>query len=116
MIPIADENPTIRTPWMTIGILAVTFGMWILVQGAGLSELELAASVCNLGLVPGELTGRAPVGMEIPISGQWACVVDRESINWLTPLSSIFLHGSWGHILGNALFFWVFGNNVEDVL
>lgn len=116
MIPIADENPTIRTPWMTIGILAVTFGMWILVQGAGLSELELAASVCNLGLVPGELTGRAPVGMEIPISGQWACVVDRESINWLTPLSSIFLHGSWGHILGNALFFWVFGNNVEDVM
>src|SRR6185503_8578634 len=32
----------------------------------------------------------------------------------LTPLTSMFLHGSWGHILGNAIFFWVFGNNIED--
>ena len=31
-----------------------------------------------------------------------------------TPLISMFLHGGWGHILGNALFFWVFGNNIED--
>jgi membrane associated rhomboid family serine protease len=43
-----------------------------------------------------------------------ACVVDRESINWLTPITSMFLHGGWGHILGNAIFFWVFGNNIED--
>ena len=41
-------------------------------------------------------------------------MVDREPINVLTPLTSMFLHGSWGHILGNCLFFWVFGNNVED--
>ena len=26
----------------------------------------------------------------------------------------MFLHGGWGHLLGNALFFWVFGNNIED--
>jgi membrane associated rhomboid family serine protease len=116
MIPIADENPTMRTPWMTIGILAAMFASWFLVQGAGLSEADLAASVCNLGLVPGELTGRAPAGLGVPISEQWECVVDADPINWLTPLTSLFLHGSWGHILGNAMFFWVFGNNVEDVM
>src|SRR5438105_11508573 len=40
--------------------------------------------------------------------------MDREPLNLLTPLTSMFLHGGWGHILGNALFFWVFGNNIED--
>jgi membrane associated rhomboid family serine protease len=115
MIPISDENPTIRTPWATIGILATMVATWLLVQGAGMDR-ELAFSVCNLGLVPGELTGRALVGTSVPISEQWACVVDSDPINWITPFSSMFLHGSWGHILGNALFFWVFGNNVEDVM
>jgi membrane associated rhomboid family serine protease len=43
-----------------------------------------------------------------------ACVVDRDAINLLTPLSSMFLHGGWAHLLGNCMFLWVFGNNVED--
>ena len=43
-----------------------------------------------------------------------ACVVDAEPINWLTPVTSMFLHGSWSHIIGNGLFLWVFGNNIED--
>jgi len=76
--------------------------------------MRLAASVCNLGLVPAELTGGRPVGFAIPMGQGLACVVDAEPINALTPITSMFLHGSWGHILGNALFFWVFGNNIED--
>lgn len=116
MIPIADENPTIRTPWMTLALLGVMAGVWIVVQGAGFNDYALAASVCNLGLVPGELTGRAPIGTEVPIGPGLACVVDHAAINWLTPLISLFLHGGWMHLLGNALFFWVFGNNVEDVM
>jgi len=40
--------------------------------------------------------------------------VDNEPVNKLTPLTSIFLHGGWGHLFGNAIFLWVFGNNVED--
>ncbi|EAU65251.1 rhomboid family protein [Stigmatella aurantiaca DW4/3-1] len=70
--------------------------------------------MCNWGMVPGELTGRAPLGFAVPLGDGLACVVDAEPLNWLTPLTSMFLHGSWGHILGNCLFFWVFGNNVED--
>jgi len=42
------------------------------------------------------------------------CVVDNQPINWLTPVLSMFLHGGWGHIIGNSLYLWVFGNNVED--
>jgi membrane associated rhomboid family serine protease len=113
MIPLSDENPTLHTPWMTWLIIAVTVSVWLLVQGAGNPE-AVAASVCNLGLVPGELTHRAPVGMALPIAPGLACVIDDEPINWLTPLVSIFLHGGWGHLIGNMLFFWVFGNNIED--
>jgi membrane associated rhomboid family serine protease len=114
MIPISDDNPTLHTPWMTWLILAVTFGTWVVVQGAGLDELRLAASVCNLGMVPAELLGTRPVGFEVPMGQRLACIVDDQPINWLTPVTSMFLHGSWSHILGNSLFLWVFGNNIED--
>jgi membrane associated rhomboid family serine protease len=114
MIPIGDENPTLRRPVVTYLLLAALLVVWLFVQGAGFDPRALAATVCNLGLVPGEITGAAPVGRAVPIGEGLACVVDREPINLLTPLTSMFLHGGWGHLLGNALFLWVFGNNVED--
>ena len=114
MFPISDDNPTLHTPWMTYVILAAMFAFWILIQGAGLDETQLAASVCNLGMVPAELLHTRPIGYPVPLGNGLTCLVDDNSINWLTPLTSMFLHGGWGHILGNALFFWVFGNNIED--
>ena len=114
MFPLSDENPTVRTPIATYAIIVAIMGVWVLVQGAGLNQETLAASVCNLGMVPGELTGRAPLGSSVPIGPNMACVVDNEAINTWTPITSMFLHGGWGHLIGNLLFFWVFGNNVED--
>lgn len=114
MIPLSDENPTLRTPVMTYLLLAILLGVWVFVQGMGLDEEVLAASVCNLGMVPGELTQLARLGAAIQIAPGLACVVDREPVNILTPVTSMFLHGGWMHLLGNALYFWVFGNNVED--
>ena len=114
MIPISDDNPTLRTPVVTYLTLALTWGVWVFIQGAGLDTRALAASVCNLGLVPGELTGLAPRGLAVPLGDGLACVVDAEPINRYTPLTSMFLHGGWGHLIGNSLFLWVFGNNVED--
>lgn len=114
MIPLSDELPTLRTPWMTYAILAVTWAVWLLVEQAGFSPMVLAARVCDLGMVPGELTHRAPLGLAVPIGAGMACVVDNLPINILTPLTSMFLHGGWMHIIGNSLFFWVFGNNIED--
>lgn len=114
MIPLSDENPTVRAPVMTFVILGVIGLVWFLVQGAGLDEQVLAASVCNLGMVPGELTRQASLGTVVPLGPDMGCVVDDQAINILTPLTSMFLHGGWGHLLGNAWFFWVFGNNIED--
>jgi membrane associated rhomboid family serine protease len=101
---------------MTYAILAVMFATWFLVQGAGFDQQALAASVCNLGMVPGELTHMAPLGAGVPLGRGMACIVDNDPINAVTPFTSMFLHGGWGHLLGNALFFWVFGNNIEDSL
>ncbi|MGH7618476.1 MAG: rhomboid family intramembrane serine protease [Gemmatimonadaceae bacterium] len=114
MLPLSDDNPTLRTPTMTWLILGAMFAVWFTVQGGGLDSVTLATSVCKYGMVPGELTHRAPLGLQIPIGAGLACVVDNSAINILTPITSMFLHGGWGHILGNALFFWVFGNNIED--
>jgi membrane associated rhomboid family serine protease len=114
IFPLSDENPTLRTPIMTWLILGAMFAVWFTVQGGGLNPDTLAASVCNYGMVPGELTHRAPLGLTIPMGPDLACAIDNSAINIITPLTSMFLHGGWGHILGNALFFWVFGNNIED--
>ncbi|MEO5904140.1 MAG: rhomboid family intramembrane serine protease [Gemmatimonadaceae bacterium] len=114
MIPLSDDHKCLRTPVMTYAIIAVNFLVWFFVQGAGFNESSLAASVCNLGMVPGELTHLARLGTAVPLGDRLACVVDNERINILTPIISMFLHGSWSHILGNMLFFWVFGNNIED--
>jgi rhomboid family protein len=87
---------------------------WILLQGAG-SEYPLAQSVCNLGLIPGELTGTVPAGFRIPLTEQLACVTDPGP-QWMNVFTSMFLHGSWMHLIGNMWFLWLFGNNVEDAM
>jgi len=116
MIPLSDDLPTIRTPIVTYLLLAAVVAVWVFVQGAGFphNDLKLVASVCNWGMVPGEITRLAQVGSGIPVGNGVACIIDRESINILTPLTSMFLHGGWGHVLFNCLFLWVFGNNIED--
>jgi len=112
MIPYHDENETQRTAVVTLAIIAMCTLTWIFVQGAGSME-PLSASVCNLGLIPGELTGRAPAGAGFPMGGNLVCLVDagRQPLNVLT---SMFLHGGWMHLIGNMWFLWLFGNNVED--
>jgi membrane associated rhomboid family serine protease len=114
MIPISDENPTMRFPLVTVLLLVALGLVWIFVQGAGFDPLTLARTVCDYGLVPGELTHQAHLGDRVQVGPQLYCVVDNDPINWFTPLTSMFLHGGWMHLLGNGLFLWVFGNNVED--
>ena len=114
MIPIGDENPTLRTPVMTYVLGAITIAVWLVFQGAGLDVYRLAVSVCDYGLVPAELTHRRPIGFTVPLGPNLGCSIDDSRINVFTPLTSVFLHGGWGHLLGNAAYFWVFGNNVED--
>jgi membrane associated rhomboid family serine protease len=114
VFPFHDENATLR-PAIVAGVfIALCVATWILVQGAG-SEYPLAASVCNLGLIPGELTGTVPAGFSIPLSEELACVIDPGP-QWIHIFTSMFLHGSWMHLIGNMWFLWLFGNNVEDAM
>jgi membrane associated rhomboid family serine protease len=97
LIPLRDENPTELTPFITLLFVALNLVAWFLLQGAGDPE-TVQASVFALGTVPCELTG--------------ACAV--EGLGWGAVLTSMFMHGGWGHLLGNMVFLWVFGNNIED--
>jgi Uncharacterized membrane protein (homolog of Drosophila rhomboid) len=114
MIPLGDDIRPVRTPVMTYLVLAVTWAVWLFVQQAGFDPQVLAATVCDLGMVPGEITHRAAIGYAVPIGPGMACVVDNNPINRLTPLLSIFLHGGWGHIIGNSIYLLVFGKGVES--
>ncbi|HXW97926.1 MAG TPA: rhomboid family intramembrane serine protease [Gemmatimonadales bacterium] len=113
MLPIRDENPTVHTPVITYAIIAVNLAVWVFIQGMG-AEPTLSNSVCTLGLIPGELLGRLPSGMEVPVGPGTSCMVGGP--NLLAPLTSMFTHGSWLHVLGNMWFLHVFGNNVEDAM
>ena len=112
MFPYHDENETQRTPIVTIVLVALNAIVWIGVQGAGAMQ-PLAESVCNLGLIPAELTASVPAGAAVPIGEGLVCVTDPgpEPLHVIT---SMFLHGSWMHLLGNMWFLWLFGNNIED--
>jgi rhomboid family protein len=112
MFPYRDDNPTIRTPFVTVGIIVVTAIVWVVVQGAG-AQPALAKSVCELGAIPGELLGRIPEMVRIPLGPNLSCEVGSRS-PWYTVVTSIFMHGSWFHLIGNMWFLWIFGNNVED--
>lgn len=112
MIPYHDENETQRTPYITLTLIALNVVAWLVAQGAG-ATLPLAQSVCNLGLIPGELTGLLPPGTSFPMGDGLVCATDQGS-QPTNVLTSMFLHGSWMHLLGNMWFLWLFGNNVED--
>jgi membrane associated rhomboid family serine protease len=114
MFPYHDENQTLRFPVVTVVLIGMNVAAWMMLQGAG-SPLVLAKSVCELGLIPAELMLSRPVGSAFPMGDGVSCLTDpgRQVGNVFT---SIFLHGSWMHLLGNMWFLWLFGNNVEDAM
>ncbi len=112
MFPYHDENATQRTPVVTMLLIGLNLAVWVLLQGAGMG-VALPRSICELGLIPGELTLTLPPGTRFPMSDNLVCLTDpgRQSAHLFT---SMFMHGSWMHLLGNMWFLWLFGNNVED--
>jgi membrane associated rhomboid family serine protease len=112
MLPYHDENQTERPAWITIGLIGLNLIAWFFVQGAG-TERALASSVCNLGLIAGELTLSLPAGAGFEMGSDLVCLTD-EGPQVAHVFTSMFLHGSWMHLLGNMWFLWLFGNNVED--
>ena len=78
MLPIRDENPTLRTPVATYALIAANVAVWVFIQGMG-SEPRLTESVCMLGLIPAEFLGRllglgiGTVGVDpvCPLQASW---------------------------------------------
>jgi len=112
VFPYRDENITLRTPIVTIVLIVLNVLAWLVAEGAG-SPLGVARAVCNLGLIPGELTLSLPPGTRFPMGDGLVCLTDpgRQVSHLLTHM---FLHGGWMHLIGNMWFLWLFGNNVED--
>ena len=77
--------------------------------------MQLAQPLCLYALIPGELLGAVPQFTHVQIGNELQCPLNS-NVGMLTPLTSMFLHGGWFHILGNMWFLWVFGDNVEDAM
>jgi membrane associated rhomboid family serine protease len=106
MFPLHDDNPTQLFPVVTLGVMAACVAVWVFAQGAGLDPEVLQSSVCAFGAIPAEVTGSA---------GAWTTGPCRAGgLSWQGLVTSMFLHGSWLHLIGNLWFLWIFGNNVED--
>jgi membrane associated rhomboid family serine protease len=102
MIPIYDDNPTERPPVVTLSLIlaCVLVFLWQLSLGDALERYVYA-----LGVVPAVLTGQRELAPEIALVSPP-----------LTLFSSMFLHGGWMHLIGNMIYLWIFGNNVEDAM
>ncbi|MFK7914002.1 MAG: rhomboid family intramembrane serine protease [Pseudomonadales bacterium] len=105
MIPIRDDNPQLRTPVATYALIGLNVISWLLLQGAGTAD-ALQSSVCQFGLIPADL-----LNSEVTR----AAFCPNQS-GWSGVFSSMFMHGSWMHIIGNMWFLWIFGDNVEDAM
>jgi membrane associated rhomboid family serine protease len=93
VIPLSDGIPARRFPWVNVSLIVANFAVWIFYELP-----HLKSSVYHASFYPCTVNGSCH-GPE-----SWG-------VSWIT---SMFLHGSWDHILGNMLFLAIFGKNVED--
>jgi membrane associated rhomboid family serine protease len=101
MIPLKDDNPSSITPILTytlIGLCVLVF-LWQLALGPDGGQRAVYA----LGVIPAVLLGDAQLPPELALVSPWTSV-----------FTSMFMHGGWMHLIGNMLYLWIFGDNVED--
>jgi membrane associated rhomboid family serine protease len=101
MIPISDDNPVDHTPfvnWLLIAACCGAFAWELSLGDKGVDDATLA-----LGFTPVTLFGHEPAPSEVIGIPAWG-----------TLFTSMFLHGGWLHLIGNMLYLWIFGNNIEE--
>jgi len=103
MFPVHDENPISIVPLVTYAVLATCVGvfLWQVTRTPDVQQVI----VYSLGAIPAAVLGDNPFGT------QYASVPDEATV-----FTSMFLHGGWMHLIGNMLFLWVFGNNIEAAM
>lgn len=99
-IPIRDDAPTVRTPYVTIILIITNSLIFLLSVFQGPRGFQMLTY--QFGFIPYELVHGVELTPALPAS------------LYLTPLTSMFMHGGWMHLIGNMLFLWIYGNNVED--
>jgi membrane associated rhomboid family serine protease len=105
VLPLRDNVPTRTFPVVTVGLIVANFIVWFW----ELSGRGVDAHVIKDGYYPCSVHGPCLTNV-----GGERLVHDLPW--WESTFTSMFMHGSWEHILGNMLFLWIFGNNVEDAL
>jgi membrane associated rhomboid family serine protease len=101
MFPVGDDNQAGSGPaFVTVALIALNV-LAFLFEINRPSEEALQAFVTAWGVVPREYAAGQDLAPAIPFP------------YWTTLLTSMFLHGGWGHLLGNMLYLWIFGDNIE---
>ncbi len=103
MIPLRDDNPTTIQPLVTIALIVLSSLIFLWQLSLGSRGFE--AAVVSLGVIPATLFGEKTLPPELALIPPT-----------MTVFTSMFLHGSWMHLVGNMLYLWIFGNNVEDAM
>jgi len=100
-IPLFDDNPSWRTPWVTWAVMALCVLVFLWQQS--LTPMAERMAFFQYGFVPANASGAAPLPPALAVLPAWATMV-----------TAMFLHGGWMHLGGNMLYLWIFGDNVED--
>jgi membrane associated rhomboid family serine protease len=106
VIPLRDANPTRRTPYVTLAIIALNLAAFFLWQPLTGTDQEQARFFYCHGAIAEEVSDLQTIPQLDQVCGGKSVI---QSI-----FTSMFLHGGFLHIAGNMLYLWVFGNNVED--
>jgi membrane associated rhomboid family serine protease len=123
VIPIRDDNPTTKKPVLTIAIIAACIFIYAFVQPHTSPEDQVWT--VQHAAIPCEVVHHQPLSNELSQECDGQLVFDSlpRSVEpfphkdvFLSIIVSMFLHGSWLHVLGNMLFLWIFGNNIEERL
>ena len=106
MIPIRDDTPRFSTPFVTYFIIALNTVVFVFeLSVGGQSHRALNSLMYQFGVVPLHFERALAAWPASSLAG-----------SFLPLLTSMFLHGSWLHLIGNMWFLWIFGDNVEDHL
>jgi len=103
MIPLRDDNPAHITPLITVSFIVLCTLVYL--YQASLPPQPGELFVYRFGAIPATVFGHAALPSEIHGASPFIALI-----------TSMFLHGGWMHLIGNMLYLWIFGNNIEDVM
>jgi membrane associated rhomboid family serine protease len=121
VFPIYDDNTGRRiTPFVNYALLAINVIVFVVFQGMGSDDqFTYTFSTVPQEIVTGEDVVTKDQTVRHPVTGQEVTIPGLQPTPfsvYVTLLTSMFMHGGIAHLLGNMLFLWIFGDNVEDDL